>query len=174
MNRARHAFAATLVGVVGVGGFTLHAQDQPKAPEFKSVLAGKKFNPPLRGPADVDFIRSPTKREGSTLVTKIQVKNASTAPIPRLTIAEIWYDKNNNIIPGGTGVVNGLLQPGEVQTLTISTPVNPAMTRSMLQFSHANGTVPKPHEVKSFNAPGKESAAKTASATKKAPPKKKG
>ena len=169
MNRARHAFAATLVGAigVGVGGVTLFAQDPPKAPEFKSVLAGKKFNPPIRGAADVDFIRSPTKREGSTLVTKIQVKNASSAPIPRLTIDEIWYDKNNNIIPGGKGVVNGLLQPGEIQTLEIRTVVNPTMTRSMLQFSHANGTVPKPHEVKSFGAPGKEAATKTTSATKK-------
>jgi hypothetical protein len=169
MNRARHVVAATLVGAIGIGigGFTLFAQDPPKAPEFKSVLAGKKFNPPLRGPAEVDFIRSPTKREGTTLVTKIQVKNASSAPIPRLTIAEIWYDKNNNIIPGGTGVVAGLLQPGEIQSIEIRTQVNPTMTRSMLQFSHANGTVPKPHEVKSFSGSGKESA------TKKAPAKKK-
>jgi hypothetical protein len=45
--------------------------------------------PPLRGAADVDYFRSPIKREGSTLVTKIQVKNASTAPIQRLTIHEI-------------------------------------------------------------------------------------
>jgi hypothetical protein len=153
MNRARHAFAATLVGAISLGGFALFAQDPPKAPEFKSVLAGKKFNPPIRGAADVDFIRSPTKREGSTLIT----------------IDEIWYDKNNNIIPGGKGVVDGLLQPGEVQTLTIRTQVNPTMTRSMLQFSHANGTVPKPHEVKSFNASGKEPAP----STKKAPAKKK-
>jgi hypothetical protein len=157
MNRARLQLVITLVGAIGVGGFTLFAQDPaqdpPKAPEFKSVLAGKKFNPPIRGAADVDFIRSPTKREGAVLVTKIQVRNASSAPIPRLTIDEIWYDKNNNIIPGGKGVVNGLLQPGEIQTLEIRTQVNPTMTRSMLQFSHANGTVPKPHEVKSFNAP---------------------
>src|SRR5580700_28799 len=163
MNHARHALAAALVGAIGVA--TLLAQDPPKAPEFKSVLAGKKFNPPIRGAADVDFIRSPTKREGSTLITKIQVRNASSAPIPRLTIDEIWYDKNNNIIPGGKGVVNGLLQPGEVQTLEIRTQVNPTMTRSMLQFSHANGTVPKPHEVKSFNSAGKDAA--TSSSTKK-------
>ena len=77
MNRARHAFAATLVGAIGI--VPLFAQDPPKAPEFKSVLAGKKFNPPIRGAADVDFIRSPTKREGSTLVTKIQVKNGGSA-----------------------------------------------------------------------------------------------
>ena len=151
-----------------MAGFTVLAQDKPKAPEFKSVLAGKKFTPPLRGPADVDFVRGATKREGNLLVTKIQVKNMSTAPIPRLTIDETWYDKNNNIIPGGKGVVNGLLQPGEVQSVEIRTPVNAAMTRSMLQFSHANGTVPKPHLVTSFG--GKEPAAKTAA---KAPAKKK-
>ena len=52
----------------------------------------------------------------------------SPAPIPRLTIDEVWYDKNNEIIPGGKGVVPGLLQPGEVQTVEIRTPSNPAMT----------------------------------------------
>jgi hypothetical protein len=44
------------------------------------------------------------------------------------------------------------------------------MATSMLQFTHANGTV-KPHAVKSLDAPatttGKEPAAKNASATKK-------
>ena len=182
MNRARYAFAATavgaatLVGALGVGGSALGAQDtkapEAKAPEFKSVLAGKKFTPPVRGAAEVDFLRSQTQRQGNLLVTKIQVKNMSPAPIPRLTIDEVWYDKNNEIIPGGKGVVPGLLQPGEIQTVEIRTPSNPAMTRSMLQFSHANGTVPKPHAVTSFAEP-KEPATKSASATKKAAPAKK-
>ena len=183
MNRVRYAFAATLVGALGVGGSTLFAQEtkapppetkapapETKAPEFKSVLAGKKFTPPVRGSAEVDFLRSATRREGNLLVTKIQVKNMSPAPIPRLTIDEVWYDKNNEIIPGGKGVVPGLLQPGEIQTVEIRTPANPAMTRSMLQFSHANGTVPKPHPVTSFDAP-KDAATKGA-ATKKAAGKK--
>jgi hypothetical protein len=181
MNRARYAFAATavgaatLVGALGVGGSALVAQDtkapETKAPEFKSVLQGKKFTPPLRGAAEVDFLRSATQRQGNLLITKIQVKNMSTAPIPRLTIDEVWYDKNNEIIPGGKGVVPGLLQPGEIQTVEIKTPSNPAMARSMLQFSHANGTVPKPHAVTSFAEP-KDSATKGASA-KKGPAKKK-
>jgi len=166
MNRVRHALAATVAGVCCVGGFTVFAQEPAKAPEMKSVLAGKKFTPPIRGAAEVDFLRQPTKREGNTLVTKIQVKNTSTAPIPRLTIDEVWYDKNNEIIPGGKGVVPGLLQPGEIQTVEIRTPVNPNMTRSMLQFSHANGSVPKPHPVASFNPP-KEPAAKTTTSKKK-------
>jgi hypothetical protein len=166
MNRARHAFAATIVGALGIS--VLVAQETNKAPapapEFKSVLAGKKFTPPLRGAAEVDFLRTATRREGNLLVTKIQVKNMSTAPIPRLTIDEVWYDKNNEIIPGGKGVVQGLLQPGEIKTVEIRTPSNPAMTRSMLQFSHANGTVPKPHAVTAFP---KEPATKEAPAKKK-------
>jgi hypothetical protein len=177
MNRARLVLAATVAGAVCLGGLAPSAQGQgqaqssPKAPEFKSVLAGKKFTPPVRGAADVDFIRSPTKREGQTLVTKIQVKNTSNAPIARLTIDETWYDKNQNLIPGGKGVINGLLQPGEVQTVEIKTPVNPNMASSMFQFGHANGTIPKPHSVKSFDAsaPAKEPAA----AKTKAPAKKK-
>ena len=176
MKRSRHALAVMLVGVVSFAGLRLSAQTQsgapapaPQAPEMKSVLAGKKFTPPIKGQADVDFVRGQTKREGSTLVTKIQVKNMSPAPIPRLTIDETWYDKNSNIIPGGKGVVNGLLQPGEIQTVEIRTPVNPNMATSQLMFSHANGPV-KPHSVKSFDPP-KDSSAKSTAASK--PPAKK-
>jgi len=180
MNRARHGFAAAIAGAICVSGLTLLAQTAapaqapPKAPEFKSVLAGKKFTPPIRGAAEVDFIKTPTKREGQTLVTRIQVKNTSNAPIARLTIDETWYDKNQNLIPGGKGVVSGLLQPGEIQTIEVKTPVNPNMASSMLQFSHANGTVPKPHAVKAFDAPATDPAAKgpTKAPTKAAPRKK--
>ena len=125
---------------------------------MKSVLQGKKFTPPIRGEATIDIIKAPTRRDGTTLVTKIQVKNTSPGPIPRLTVDETWYDKKNNLIPGGKAVINGLLQPGEVQTLEVRTPVNPNMLTSMLQFSHANGTV-KTHATSSFTAP--DPAAKT-------------
>src|SRR5436309_7306215 len=168
MKRARFVVAATLAGASLVG-VSLLAQTA-QAPEMKSVLQGKKFTQPIKGAADVDYVKTPTRREGTTLITKIVVKNTSTAPIPRLRIAETWYDKDGNMIPGGDAVINGLLQPGEVATLEIRTPVNPKMAQSMMQFSHANGTVPKPHSVKSLDAPvaGKEPAAKTASTTKTA------
>jgi len=174
MKSARFAFAAMFIVTGASLALAQGTAPAPKAPEFKQILAGKKFTPPIRGAADVDFIRAPTKREGNMLVTKIQVKNTSSAPIPRLTIDETWYDKSNNLIPGGKGIVNGLLQPGEIQTVEIRTPANPNMTRSMYQFSHANGTVPKPHTVTSFNAAAaKEPATKAAAATKAAPKKKK-
>lgn len=175
MNRARVVFAATVVGVSLVGGAALAQQTStPAAAPMQPILAGKKFIPPLRGDASIDYVKSPTRREGTTLITRIQVKNTSKAPIPRLRIAETWYDKNGGLIPGGDAVVNGLLQPGDVATLEIRTPVNLKMASSMLQFTHANGTVNKPHAVKSFDGlgPAKEPAAKNASATK-APAKKK-
>jgi len=169
MTRARSVVAATLVGASLIG-VSVFAEQNPPAPEMKSILAGKKFTPPIKGQAEIDYVKTPTKREGTTLITKITVKNTSNAPIPRLRVAESWYDKDGNMIPGGDAAINGLLQPGEVQTLEIRTPTNPKMATSMLQFTHANGTV-KPHPVKSLDAPGttdkKEPAAKNASATKK-------
>ena len=164
MNRARLVFAATLAGASLVG-VSVFAQTPPQAPEMKSVLAGKKFTPPVKGDAQIDFVKSPTRREGTTIVTKIQVKNTSPAPIARLRIVETWYDKESNMIPGGDAVINGLLQPGEVKMMEIRTPANPKMNTSMLQFTHAQGGIPKPHSVKSMEAP-KEPAAKNASATK--------
>ena len=163
MIPARFAVAAAIAGA-GFVAAPLFAQDSaPQAPPMKSVLAGKKFTPPVRGEATIDIIKQPTKREGQVLVTKIQVKNTSVGPIPRLTVDETWYDKKNNLIPGGKAVINGLLQPGEVQTMEVRTPVNPNMATSMLQFSHANGTV-KTHATSSFTAPD---------AAAKAPAKKK-
>jgi hypothetical protein len=164
MNRARSiAAAATVVGATLIG-VSVFAQNPP-APEMKSILAGKKFTPPIKGDAKLDFVKDKTKREGSTLITKFQVKNMSAAPIPRLRIVETWYDKDGNVIPGGEAVINGLLQPGEIATLELRTPVNPKMASSMLQFTHANGGIPKPHAVKAFDD-AKEPAAKNASVSK--------
>ena len=86
MNRARCAFAATLVGVSFISAALL--AQPPAAPPMTSVLAGKKLTPPIRGQAEVDFAKPVTKREKEMVVTRIQVKNMSNAPIPRLTITE--------------------------------------------------------------------------------------
>jgi len=169
MNRARCSFAATLVGVSFVGA-TLVAQTAT-APPMTSVLAGKKLTPPIRGQAEVDFVKPVSKREKDMVITKIQVKNTSNAPIPRLTITETWYDAAGATVGGGKGSINGLLQPGEVQTITIETPFNPKMKANNWNFSHANGTI-KPHRVDKIATDEKEAAAKPASAAKPAAKKK--
>jgi len=166
MTRAR---LAVVFAVASFLAAPLVAQNgQPAAPPMKSVLAGKKFTPPIRGEATIDLVRTPTKRDGQTLVTKIQAKNTSNAPIARLKVVETWFDKDGNMIPGGETALSGLLQPNEVGSLEIRTPVNLKMQQSQLQFSHANGTV-KPRQLKSLDpaAAGKEPAAKPAAATKK-------
>jgi hypothetical protein len=161
MNRARCSFAATLVGVCFVSA-TLVAQ-APAPPPMTSVLAGKKLTPPIRGQAEVDYAKPVTKREKDMVITKIQVKNTSNAPIPRLTITETWYDAGGATVGGGKGAINGLLQPGEIQTIVIETPFNAKMKANNYNFSHANGTI-KPHLVAKMGSDEKEPAAKPAAA----------
>ena len=59
----------------------------------------------------------PVKREKNMVIDEFTVKNTSTAPIARLTIEAIFYDKGGAVIAGGKNFVNGLLGPGEVQTV---------------------------------------------------------
>lgn len=139
MNRARCTFAATLVGVSFVSALLI--AQTPTAPPMTSVLAGKKLTPPIRGQAEVDFTQPVTKRDKDMVVTKIQVRNMSAAPIPRLTITETWYDAGGATVGGGKGAINGLLQPGEIQTIVIETPFNGKMKSNNYNFSHANGTI---------------------------------
>jgi hypothetical protein len=167
MNRARYALAATLVGATFVGTSAAQATSaaQTTTPPMTSVLAGKKFTPPLKGAADVQYTKPVTKKEKELVVTTFQVKNMSNAPIARFTVDETWYDDKGNVVTGGKGVI-GLLQPGEIQTMRIETGWNPKMKANNWNFSHANGTVPKPKRVDKLGD-AKEPAAKNASAKKK-------
>lgn len=142
MNRVRLVFAATLVATA-VGTAPAAAQ---QAPEMRSVLAGKKFIPPIRGEALVQFTGPRTRRDGNDVIIAFTVRNAVQSPIARLTIAVTWYDRDNNVISGGRGVINGLLQAGEVQDIEIRTPYNSRMNSNNFNFSHANGNV-KPERV---------------------------
>ncbi len=153
MNRARMTVAATLVGTTMYAGAALIAQ-AVQAPPLTPILAGKKFTPPLKGEALVEFTQPVTKPlQGRSLVqTTIKVRNQSPAPIARLQVSETWYDKAGAIVAGGRGTVNGLLQPGEIQTITIETPYSPKMASNNWNFTHANGAV-KVAKVKTLEAP---------------------
>jgi len=71
------------------------------------------------------------------VVTRIKVRNTSNAPIARLTIAETWIRQGGATV-GAAGVINGLLQPGEVQTVVIETPLQHEDVANNYNFSHAN------------------------------------
>ena len=164
MIRARFVFAATLVSA-GLAAGSASAQ-APAAPDFQPILAGKNFKPPVRGVADVEFSKPPVKRQGDFVIDEFKVKNMSTQPIARLTIESIYYEKGGAVIAGGRGFVNGLLQPGEVQTVKVETPYNAKMNSSNYKFTHANGSI-TPKRVDKLDDPN---AAKPAA---KAPAKKK-
>jgi hypothetical protein len=165
MIRARFVFAATLAALAAG---TASAQS-PAAPDFKPILAGKDFQAPIRGAADVEFSKPPVKRDKDMVVDEFTVKNLSTAPIARLTIESIYYDKGGAVIAGGKGYAVGLLKPGEVQTVKVETPFNPGMNSSNYKFTHANGSI-TPKKVDKIVDPAaaeKAAAAKAAAATKK-------
>ena len=166
MNRARFTFAATLVGASILATSALAQTPQP--PPMTSVLAGKKFTPPFKGQADLDFTSPVTKNVNGMVTTTIMVKNNMNAPLLRLTIDETWYDKAGGLVTGGKGVL-ARLEPGEVATIKIETPFNAKMKANNYNFTHANGTI-KPHAVPKLVAAGdaaKEPAAKPASEKKK-------
>src|SRR2546427_13217709 len=109
MTRARFFSAAPAVCAAFVGSTVIAKQSTPQAPPMQSILAGKKFIPPVKGQPEIEYVKSPTRREGSTLVTKITVKKTMTAPIPRLKVAETWYNRQQNMLPGGGAVGGGLV-----------------------------------------------------------------
>jgi hypothetical protein len=156
MNRVHFAVAATLISTTMFAGAVVAAQSTQLTP----VLAGKKVVPPIKGEATIEFTQPVTKAlPGKNLVqTTIKVKNSTPNPIARLMVAETWYDAGGAIVAGGRGVINGLLQPGEVQTITIETPYSAKMKSNNWNFTHANGTV-KPTKVKALDAPATEAAA---------------
>jgi hypothetical protein len=168
MNRARVAFSAALIATTLATGTALAGQ-AAQAPPMTSVLAGKKFTPPMRGEATIEFTQPVTKREKNMVVTRILVRNASVGQVGRLTVEETWYDKGGGIVTGGKGTISGLLQPGEIQTIVIETPYDAKMNGNQFKFSHANGAV-KPAKVAKLETPSADGEA--AKAPAKAPAKK--
>lgn len=157
MKRVRLLVAATLAVVSSSAGVGLAGQaTQP--PTMPSVLAGKKFVPPARGEVTVEHTPPATTREKGTVITKITVRNTGSAPIARLTFTETWYDKGGTVVTGNKGSINGLLQPGEIKTITIETPYNPKMNANRQTFTHANGTV-RPTRVPKIEVPKDAAAA---------------
>ena len=156
MNRARFVSAATFAASLCIGPAALAEQAAPatQPPPMKSVLAGKKLTPPIRGDALVDYTSTKPTRIKDNVVTKFTVRNpeGSKGPIARLTVDETWYDKSGAVITGGRGVINGLLQPGEIQVITIETPWKNGMSANNYRFSHANGAV-KPQRVAKLEVP---------------------
>ena len=83
MTRARVGFAAAFVASALFASITPAGQDA-QAPDLQPVLAGKKFMPPVKGEAVIEYTNFKTARKGDTVVTSVTVRNLSPRPIARL------------------------------------------------------------------------------------------
>lgn len=123
-------------------GAAVAEQAKPAAPAPAAPTAPAKFVPPIRGQAELGFMKPVTKRAGKEIVTTIKVKNLSaTGSIAGLKVDEFWYDKAGDPVTGDSFRYRKPLLPGEVIEVTLRTPVNPKMDRNSYNFSHANGTI---------------------------------
>ena len=142
-NRA--LLALSLVVVMWAGVSAALAQE----PAAQSAAPKAVWINPVKGSADIQYLRPVSKREKDMIVTTIQVKNVSTGPIARLTIEEFWYDKAGNPVTGDKQFLKKPLMQGEVATIVLNTPTNPKMDRNSYKFSHQNGDI-KPKIVAKF------------------------
>lgn len=151
---ARFAIAASIAAaaLLGVEMIAQTTTTNPAAPPMPSVLAGKKLTPPIRGEAALEWVDPKPEKKGDMVITRMTVRNASAGPIARLTINETWYNKAGNNVTAGRGVIQGLLQPGEVAVVEIQTPWKEGMSGFQRQYAHANGTI-KPVKVQKLEAP---------------------
>ena len=125
----------------------------PAAPAAQA--APRKLISPYRGEATVEFTAPSTKRAGANVVTVIVVKNTSPGPLAGFRLEESWSDKSGNLAGGETYRHPKPFMPGEVITVTLTTPSNPRMASNSYNFVHANGTV-KPKRVPKIDVPKTE------------------
>ncbi len=125
----------------------------PAAPATQA--APRKLISPVRGDATVEYTRPATKRAGANVVTTLMIKNTSAAPIAGFRLEENWADKAGNLAGGDVYRHPKPLMPGEVITVTLTTPFNSRMTSNSYNFVHANGAV-KPKSVPKIEVPKTE------------------
>ncbi len=116
-------------------------QTPAKPQETSSQPPTRKFVPPIRGVAEVGYLKPVTKVVGNEVVTVIRVKNLSNAPIAGLRVDEYWFDAQGNPLPSGYEILKKPLMPGEVAEIELRVPKNPKMNRNQYQFRHAYGQV---------------------------------
>jgi hypothetical protein len=138
------AMAAAIACLMGSAAFA----QAPAAPPRKLIS-------PVRGEATVEYTRPNTTRKGGNVITVMVIKNTSPLPIAGFRLEESWSDKTGNLAGGDVYRHPRPFMPGEVITVTLTTPANPRMSSNSFNFVHANGTV-KPRNVPKIDVPKTE------------------
>jgi arylamine N-acetyltransferase len=121
----------------------------------QTPAAPRRLISPIRGDATVEYTRPNTTRKGGNVVTIMVIKNTSPLPIAGFRLEESWADKSGNLAGGDVYRHPKPFMPGEVITVTLTTPANPRMTSNSFNFVHANGIV-KPRNVPKIEIPKTE------------------
>jgi hypothetical protein len=145
--------AALAAALVAVAPAAIAQTPAPAAPAAQAPP--RKLISPIRGEATVEFTAPNTVRKGANVVTTMVVKNTSTGPIAGFRIEESWADKTGNLAGGDIYRHPKPFMPGEVITVTLTSPANPRMASNSFNFIHANGTV-KPRRVPKIEVPKTE------------------
>ena len=139
------ALAGVIVLASGVAAQAPKPATPAPAAQEKAPAAKPKLVAPVRGVAQLGYTKPLVKRGKiggkDFIITTIQVKNMATGAIAGLKVDEFWYDKAGNPVTGDNYRHPRPLQPGEVVTITLETPSNPAMNRNQYNFTHANGEI---------------------------------
>jgi len=143
MTRSPLAPALALLFSVGLVSSAYAQPAQAAAPTTPAPAARAKWVAPVKGIAQIQVIKSGTKRAGGELVTTFKIKNISTGAIALLRIDEYWYDNSpkRQQVTGDTQRWRKPFNPGEVIEMTTKSPEKPGATISQVAFSHANGKV---------------------------------
>jgi hypothetical protein len=142
MNRQIHLLLVCASAVLLVSGAAADQAAKPAAPAAAAPAAPARLAPPIRGQAELGYTKPVSKRDGKgNIVTTIKVKNLSNGAIAGLKVDEFWYDKGGDPVTGDTFRYRKPLQPQEMITVTLTTPINPKMDRNQYKFEHLNGTI---------------------------------
>jgi hypothetical protein len=149
MSGQRRAFL-TFVGVAMLAAGIEAGQAQPKVSPPAATAqkpndegaTPQKLVAPVRGEAELGYMKPVSKNDGKFITTTIKVKNLSKGAIAGLKVDEFWYDKDGNPVTGSQPFrYRKPLQPGEVIDVVLKVPVNKAMFRNQYKFEHANGKI---------------------------------
>ena len=149
----RSLVAPALAVFLAATGSTVFAQTKPASPPpaQSAAPARAKWVAPIKGLAEVQIIKSDSKRVGKDIVTNFKIKNMSSGAIALFRIDEYWYSAGEKpqMVTGDTQRYSKPIMPGEVVEMTTRSPMKPGAARSQWAFSHANGKI-KPEVVKQF------------------------
>lgn len=155
MKRLNLVLVVSLVGVgltaIGCGGGAPAEEAAAPAaaptlppPSLGEAAEGEerpRFIAPIRGIAELAYLKPDTEVVSGEVVTQITVQNRATGAIAGLKIDEYWWDADGNPLPGDSERLRQPLMPGEVAVIELRVPRNSRMNRNNYNFSHANGEI---------------------------------